>query len=259
MPRSSMTARYARLALMRALARCQQIGQRSGADFRLMLRAAHRSCSCPWPRRSPGENWRAPPQCRAACRPPRRSSRLCLPARCAFAAACAISSARMGKWSLNPPNRNHSRRPACSILIQPIISRLPVATPSSAPLLRQVAQHLFHARHSTSGPARGAARPRCCASLPEWRRCRASSTSAGNPGLAAGLAQNRRIGAAVQQNARQRDLESRHALHAGGKRIPSARGRGCATACRQCRRDRRPAHPMRNPARWRCAASVASS
>jgi len=38
-----------------------------------------------------------------------------------------------GKRSLKPPKRNHSRKPASSILIQPIISRLPVATPSKAP------------------------------------------------------------------------------------------------------------------------------
>ena len=41
----------------------------------------------------------------------------------------------------------------------------------------------------------------------------------GNASLVAGLAQNRRIRAAMQQNAGQRHLESRHPLHARGKRI----------------------------------------
>ena len=41
----------------------------------------------------------------------------------------------------------------------------------------------------------------------------------GNSRLAAGLAQDRRVGAAVDQNAGQRDLESRHPLHARGNRV----------------------------------------
>ncbi len=48
---------------------------------------------------------------------------------------------------------------------------------------------------------------------------RSSSSFGGNPGLAAGLAQNGGIGVAVQQDAAQRDLKARHALHAGGERV----------------------------------------
>jgi len=41
----------------------------------------------------------------------------------------------------------------------------------------------------------------------------------GNAGLVAGLAQDRRIGASVQQDAGQRDLESRYPLNAGGEGV----------------------------------------
>ncbi len=41
----------------------------------------------------------------------------------------------------------------------------------------------------------------------------------GNARLAAGLAQDGGIGVAVQQDAAQRDLEARHALHAGGEGV----------------------------------------
>jgi hypothetical protein len=82
---------------------------------------------------------------------------------------------------------------------------------------RQVVQRLFHARHANQVQLMAALGT-------VWRMAsrmasiRASSTRPEcRPG--AGLAQNRGVGAAVQQDAGQRDFKAGYAVHAGGKRV----------------------------------------
>ena len=82
----------------------------------------------------------------------------------------------------------------------------------------QVVKRLFHARHADQVQL-AALFGNCVAHRLQNGLGALFHHCGWNAGLLAGLAQNGCIRAAVQQNARQRDLKPRHPLHAGGKGV----------------------------------------
>ncbi len=165
-----------------------------------------------------GRHWRARPQCRGGCRRPRTRwpRRRRVPGPCARRGRSVRRGS--GKWSLNPPKRNHSRRPACLDLDPADQLEIAGGHAQQSARARPGGAASLHARHEHEVQLAAPLGHSVAHGFEDGVDLRLQNLG-GNARLAAGFAQDGGIGVPWSSNAGQRDLKARDSLHAGGKRI----------------------------------------